>query len=391
MSPASLLSRCLRPVLPAVLTAFSLAATTSAQTTIQGLHDIGLEHAQSKPYNFTGRVFDIANVAFGSGTLLRRHTVQTAGHVVFDPATGFLTYASFTRALYEDYSLSINQVVSAQALSGYQAAAINEVTDTSNTAFLEASSFDMGLVLLADAPVDDDWADYTSTPSLLSTAPTFVLGYPGVSFDGRTMAYVVPSTPWVPLGLATTSGGTVVSGGDSTLYEIDDATAEPGTSGGPIYVVPDGVHQYVEASVVGSTAVDSSAEFNDFIIHAIDKSSAKFLADAEYTSGLITRVKISGPKTVSRGHTYTYTATIVFATAAPDGSTTTDRYTELKLKSNTPGTAALPLVTATKTSNTTFSVTFSNNIHSGSQTTLQIFYDKTATPLGKSSKIVKVQ
>ena len=44
-----------------------------------------------------------------------------------------------------------------------------------------------------------------------------------------------------------------------------------------------------------------------------------------------------------------------------------------------------------KTSNTTFNVTFTNNIRGGETTTLQIYYTGTAMPLGKSSIKVKVQ
>ncbi len=373
--------RSFRPVLLAAVIALSLlvgAHPASAQATIQGLNPIGLPHAQAEPYNFTGRVFDVENVAFGSGTLLRRHTVQTAGHVAYDPTTGFLTYASFTRALYEDFSLSADQIIAAQALSGYQ----SEVTQ--GASFLTQSSFDLGLVLVQTAPVGESWGNYAQTPSLLSTAPTFVVGYPGVSFDGRTMCYVVPAQPWVALGTGTSSA----------LYENDLATAEPGTSGGPIYVVPDGVTQSVEGSVVGTTAVDTTGEFNNFIIRAIDKSAAKFIQAAEYTSGLITKVKITGPKTVSRGQTYTYTANVIFSQplrGTTTGGVTTDRYSELKIKSSTPGTTTEPLVTVAKTSNTTFSVTFHTGVRSGTTTTLQVYYTGTATPLGKSSLIVKVQ
>ena len=383
MSLVSTTFRSLRPALPAALIALSLAAgarQSAADATIQGLYPIGQTHAEAKPYSFTGRVFDVELVGFGSGTLLRRHTVQTAGHVAFDPTTGFITYGSYTRALYGSVSLSVDQIIAAQALSGYQASV------AAVAPFLTQSSFDLGLVLVKQAPVDEDWSNYASTPSLLSTAPTFVLGYPGVTFDGRTMCYVVPSTPWVALGAGT---------GTSALYENDLATAEPGTSGGPIYVVPDGVNRYVEGSVVGTTTVDTTGEFNNFVIRAIDKSAAKFIQAAEYTSGLIKRVKIIGPTTVTRGQTYTYTAKVVFSQPSRDGTqakVSTDRYSEIKLKSSTPGTATAPQVTTKKVSNTTFNVTFNAaNVRSGSTTVLQIYYTGTATPLGKSSLTVKIQ
>lgn len=376
--------RSLRSVPSAALALLALAAApclpAARGVTIQVPYAIGLPHDQAAPYNFTGRVFDLANVAFGSGTLLRRHTVQTAGHVVYDPTTGFIADASFTRALYEDYRLSVDQVIAAAALSGYQ----SDVTTSGNNANLTAFENDMGYVLLHDPPVDENWANYVTTPTLLSNPSSqfFILGYPGDGgFDGLTMAYIVPMTPFVPVGSSLSTGE----------YENDTYDAISGMSGGPIYVVPDGVHQYVAASTVGGLT-DSTGEFNQSFVRAIDKSAGKFLAAAEYTSGLITKVKVGGPKTVSRGHTYTYTASIHFEVPTDSGAAaTTDRYTELKLESSTPGTTTLPLVTITKTSNTTFNVTFSNNIRAGATTVLQIYYAGTATPLGKSFVTVKVE
>ena len=379
---ASTFFRTFRPVLSASLAAVALAVVPGLPTargiTLQTPYALPTNHIKYAPYDFLGRVFDLDFIAFGSGSLLRRHTVLTAGHVVYDPTLGFTANTSFTRALYEDYQLSASQVIAVEALSGYQA----DVLSSKGNANLTAFRNDQGLLVLHDAPVDDNWATYVTTPSLLSSSASkfFVLGYPGVTFDGLTPAYIVPMSPYVASGTDTGTGE----------YENNNYLAEEGMSGGPVFVVPDGVHQYIAASTVGGVA-DTSGEFTQSFVRAITPASGTFIADAEYTTGLIKKVRIKGPTTVSRGQTYTYTANIVFAVAAPDGSKTTDRYSELQLQSNTPGTTTLPLVSVTKTSNTTFNVTFSSNIHTGAQTTLQIYYDGTSTPLGKSSKIIKVQ
>ena len=143
--------------------------------------------------------------------------------------------------------------------------------------------------------------------------------------------------------------------------------------------------------IVEGTTASGTATITASFVRAIDKSADKFLSDAEYTSELISSVTLTGPKKVSRNHTYTYTATINFAVAAPDGSTTTDRYSELKLGSNANNTQTTKFVNIVKTSNTTFDVTYTNNLRPGATVTLQIYYDKTATPLGKSSRVIKVQ
>ena len=385
MSPVFTSFRLFRLASSAALALAALACpclpSAHAAETIATPLAIGLTHAQAAPYDFTGRILTLDLSAFGSGTLLRRHTVQTAGHVVFDPTLGFTTNATFTRALYEDFQLSQDQVVAAAALSGYQAAVISTGNNDNLTTFAQ----DMGYVLLHDPPVDENWGNYVTDPTLLATSPTFVIGYPGETFDGVTLAYVVPPHPYVALGTSLDAGS----------YENGSYLAEEGMSGGPVYVVPDGVHQYVAAETVSGgqgASASGTAVVTESTVRAIDKSAAKFLQAAEYTSGLISKVKIVGPKTVSRGQTYTYTTNVIFAVPSISGATeTTDRYTELKLKSSTPGTTTEPLVTVAKTSNTTFSVTFHTGVRSGTTTTLQVYYTGTATPLGKSSLIVKVQ
>ncbi len=386
MSLAFPFLRPLRSAVPTALIALSLAVgarPSPAQTVIQAARPIGLTHAKSKPYNFTGRIFDLSDTGgVASGTLLRRHTVLTAGHVVFSPTGGFIVNGTFTRGLYETSSISKDQIISAQSLAGYQAAITAAPTGTFPLNVVEV---DLGLVLVPLAPIDADWGNYLVTPSLLAdpSVPTFILGYPGQTFDARTMTYIVPATPFVGAGSTTSSA----------IYENDEVAFEEGNSGGPIYVVPDGVHQSVQA-VVSSGANDPTGTFNRSFVRAIDKSASRFLADAEYTAGLIKRVKVTGPTTVSRGQTYTYTTTIVFSQPSRDGTVlkpTTDRYSELKLVSSTPGTATQPLVTVVKTSNTTFRVTFSSNVRAGTLTTLQVNYDGTATPNGKSSLLIKVQ
>ena len=180
----------LRSVLPTAAAALSLVAgahlsfAQSTSTGLQGPAVIGAVRATSvKPYDFSGRVFDLdsASTGFGTGTLLRRHVALTAGHVVYDPVTGFTTSTTFTRGLYDFTSLSSAQVSSVQALAGYQAV-VDLEGNTSNDAF----QLDQGIVLLATPSIDEDWAVFSFNPTLLTNPAygTFVLGYPGASFNG---------------------------------------------------------------------------------------------------------------------------------------------------------------------------------------------------------------
>ncbi len=369
----------------------ALTLTTSVQTSfaqstnIQRPFDLGLKFTQKEPYNFTGRLFGLTDgaVGFGSGTLLRRHTVLTAGHVIYDPTVGFTTAATFTRALYEDYNLQKQAVSKVAALAGYQVA-VDTQGNTSNAAFAQ----DQGYILTTGAPVDESWANFVAEPALLTNPTTqfVVLGYPGVTFDGRRMAYIVPKSPFVQ-----------VNGTGS--YTNENYVAEEGMSGGPIYVVLGGGtgdpnQRYVAADTVGGID-DSTGEFNVSFVRAIDKSASRFLIDAEYSAGLIQRVKITGPAAAARGTTIVYTAKPVFRLPDINGNKkiTTDRYSEIKLMPTNAQIRGQEGVTIKKTSNTTFAVTFSNStaLRSGSVITLQAYYNKMVIPAGKSTFSVKIQ
>lgn len=337
-------------------------ALAQSGTQLQGFFPIGLAHAQSKPYNFTGRIFSFNDVTaeIASGTLIRRHTVLTAGHVVFDPTLGFLTNGSFSRGLYGNYVLSNQQISAVAALGGYQTDVIEN-----GEASIEADARDLGYVLVSDPPVDEDWGVFLADPTQLTNdAGRFILGYPGVTFDGRTMAYVVPQSPYVEIGP-----------GHTGAFNNDLYIAEPGFSGGPVYAVVNGTQTVVAELTTGNG--DTTAEFNIETVRAIDKEAGKFLQDAEYTAGLIRRVKLTGPTLASRGTAYTYTASIKFKEPNPDDSkATTDRYSELKLRSDALGTTTKPVVSITKLSNTQFKVIFSSDLRAGSTVNLRIEYDK---------------
>lgn len=396
------LSRNLRSALPAALAAFSLAlgahsASAQSGTTIQTPHSLTLSKVQETPYNFTGRIYNLDLGGFGSGTLIRRHTVLTAGHVLYNSTLGFTTNSTFTRALYGNYSLSTGQVAKVATLSGYQAAVDNNSTGTGTGTgdgedTLAAFALDQGYVLIPTAPVDGLWGNFVSQPSLLADPKNqfFVLGYPGETFDGRTMAYVVPSSEYIPLGTSTTAAVSTTASYTNESYAV-----EGGMSGGPIYVVIDNDpnQRYVAADTVGGTT-DSSSEFNTSFVRAIDDTSRKFLSAAEYTSGLILKAKVRGPKTVQRGNTYTYTVIPKFTVPGAVGGGVTDRYPELKLKSTVAAIPGQTGVKIKKTSNSTFDVTFPSNsttLRSGATVTLQAYYTKTTVVPGKSSLTIKIQ
>jgi V8-like Glu-specific endopeptidase len=342
-------------------------AMAQSSITLQTFYAIGLQHAESHPYSFTGRLFidDDAEVGEGTGTLLRRHTVLTAGHVVFNSTEGFVTNLSFTRALYGNSFVSAQQTNAVDVLGGYQAAVAANPSASTDVETIETAEFDLGYAIVDAAPVDSSWGVYDADPTQLTNNDgRFILGYPGVTFDGLTMAYLVPTAPFVQIGMGTT-------GAFSNQFYI----AEPGFSGGPVYAVVNGQQVVVGELTAGND--DTTGEFNSSLIRAIDIPAAKFFQDAEYNAGLISAVAIKGPATVKRGISHIYHLTVEFAVPNVDGTAaTTNRYPELKLKSDTPGTAEVPLTTITKISNTQFVVNFSTQLRPGATVNLTGYFDK---------------
>ncbi len=232
------------------------------------------------------------------------------------------------------------------------------------------------MILLNDPPVDKTWGNYIVDPSILADTSSqfFQLGYPGVSFDGRTMAYIVPTSTFTQVGDSTTGG----------LFENDNYLGEPGESGGPVYVFAAAPgtsekRQLIVGEYLGGIA-DTTGEFNASFVRTINTEANNLITSVEYTAGLIKKVKIKGPRTVTHGTTVIYTALPLFKN--PDfGSTapvTTNRYTEIKLKTSTPGISTAPAVTIKKLSNTEFAVTFAPTIRPRSTTTLTANFSKTA-------------
>jgi V8-like Glu-specific endopeptidase len=333
------------------------------------------ERYKIEPFNFTGRVFVQDVIGFGTATLIRRHTALTAAHIVFDPTLGFVTNATWTRARYKNsginFRLSTNQVASVGALSGYQTAAVTAAATPTSTAIVNAFARDQGYLLFTEPPVDENWGNYTTDTSLFTDdSARYILGYPGDSpFNGQTMAYIVPMTAFAQTGK-----------GNTGSFVNEDFIATSGFSGGPLYALPTtgalAGQQVIIGDLVGGNS-DTTGEFTQSFVRAITPESGKFLAAPEYASGLISSVPITGPTTVAPGQTATYTATVTFSTKTLAGDImTTDRYMELKLKSDAVGTPTNPAVVIKKLSNTEFQVTFSKSLRSGSKLNLFTIFAK---------------
>jgi hypothetical protein len=374
------------PLSATFLAALSLSVglhdlSAQSDTSLDPLRPLPKARVVEEPFKFVGRLFEESGISFGSATLVRRHTALTAAHVVFNTTTGIAGNLTFTRALYDNDFLSQQSVTSVAVLSGYQTA----VLDSGSAASLLSFSRDLAYVTFDTAPVDEDWSSFSTDAKLLtknvvtqvndkdgkpvSGFGRLVLGYPGVTFDARTQAFIVPTRAFVQAG-ANAPG----------LYLNQNYLAEEGMSGGPLYAITtaNSVTTYtVVAETVGGIP-DTSGAFTRSFVRAVDKEAGRFIASAEYITGLIKKVKISGPTTVTRGQTYTYTAVPKFKVRHVDTGAvvTTARYTELKLLSDAAGTATQPGVVIKKVSNTEFQVTFNTTLRAGARVNLTVQYSK---------------
>ena len=165
-------------------------------------------------------------------------------------------------------------------------------------------------------------------------------------------------------------------------------------SGGGIFVAISTGDQELAGTTVGGID-DTTGEFNANFIRVIDKTSRKFIEDAEYNAGYIKRARITGPITVQRGTTATYTVVPVFTKPSIEPGQvgkkeSTDRYDELKLRSNVPPIVGAS-VTITKVNNITFTVAYSAGLPANSTAVLQAYFDGTMVVPGKSALTVTIK
>lgn len=331
--------------LPLLLSLFPLAAGLRAQ---QHPAEITVAQSTELPYRLTGRL----NVTFGdtgyfgTSTYIRRYTGVTAGHMLYDPDSGFGTDLYYEPALYILAKTEI-PVGYFAVLGGYQAAA--GVDPDSDGAF----AYDMGYVLFSRPAPNAEWADFGDNTNALTAQSKFlVFGYAAENFKGDEQAFVNIAAPFYQLRAP-------------ALYENNSYYTEEGMSGGPLYPLNSGTMQVSAVTVAGTSPPDDA--LSD--VRAITGTEVTLFTEAEYVHGLITSGLIKGPATVVAGGAGKYKTGVIFKDGVQEGRDLTPRYDELTL---VPVGAHKNLVSVTKLKTSKFKLKFSSNLPSGAQITLDL-------------------
>ena len=193
----------------------------------------------------------------GSGTVIAPKSVLTAGHVLWDPQTGYSYNLKFTRALYDDNGLSQLYATGIYLFGGY---ATYAYTYGQNS--IQAFAHDMGGMTFAAPLAGGAYVGWWQNPATLSNPASYVdisLGYGAVYHDGSELLAVFPTKPF-----SDTSGA---------FYENFSMAVEGGMSGGPVMAqIPSGYLFVVAVVVSGSDYPIGSG------VHAIDAAGATFIS-----------------------------------------------------------------------------------------------------------------
>lgn len=181
---------------------------------------LSVEAAAGFPYSMVGQlVFTSGDGDYqGSGTLIHRRSVLTAGHNLWDEFSGWSTDVEFNRGRHGDEMLSQDIATRLFLFSGYRTT-VFKFGSTSEQAFANDLG---GLRFAADVAGGTFVGWKAKTSLLLEDANCIAVGYGAVTHSGDEPLFVEP-----------TGGFEIVRGGFFENYGI---TFEGGMSGGPVLV-----------------------------------------------------------------------------------------------------------------------------------------------------------
>ncbi len=160
------------------------AAAQATPTSVAGLRN-------TNPYYYVGRVtLNHGTTSYiGSGTVIKPQSVLTAGHNLYDRATGWSTKVVFQRSYHNGAYASTASASRLFILGGYSSA-VSTYGSTSSQAF----SRDTGGIICYTHPMNGGYAGWWQNPSLLTGAAyKMSLGYGGKVHSGMELLRSSPS------------------------------------------------------------------------------------------------------------------------------------------------------------------------------------------------------
>jgi hypothetical protein len=216
---------------------------------------IGRPTARSFPYSMIGQLLYASGSAgfLSTGTVINSRSVLTAGHVLYDPDTGWSTDMLFRRSTYGTTFLNQQYARRMFLLGGYQTVANDQGPD-SQIAFAK----DIGGLVFRRPLAGGSAAGWIVDPSLL-TGPSYnvALGYGGETHSGDELLFVEPEVSFYR------SFG--------AFFENDSILIEPGMSGGPLFAERNDILSVAGVIVSGSEDPVSGG------VRALNRKAADFI------------------------------------------------------------------------------------------------------------------
>jgi hypothetical protein len=244
------------------------------------------------PYAFSGQL--LSDAGHGSGCVVKRHTVLTAAHVVFDSSS--LSWAGNLRWFFQRYNGEYEPIPqtprASLALSGYAAARTNDLLRGLNPGESSLESRNLDVAVLSFDDSDDDTrlpggggqggylvsdpaaTDWLTTPSL-----KLLIGYPVEQINGADKGKMHQVGP----------GSLQFEAVTNQIYRSYDLKSYPGNSGGPLCVFAvnsSGLPFFIPAAVfVGGSGQTIVRAIDRDVVDLINQSEVLSAAGGNSTGG----------------------------------------------------------------------------------------------------------
>lgn len=208
------------------------------------------------PYTMVGQILFTsgADEYQGSGTVIKKRSVLTAAHNLWDVDGGWSTDVEFNRGRYGTRILSQQTASRLFIFAGYKSSSLRNGPDADVSFARDTGGMRFSAVL-----ADGGFAKYKpNIPYITGSAYNIAVGYGADLHSGDDPLFVEPA-----FGFTKTVGA---------FYEVEDTTFEAGMSGGPVFAeIAPGDLRVVGVIVSGTDDPPTAG------IRAIASTGAKFI------------------------------------------------------------------------------------------------------------------
>jgi uncharacterized repeat protein (TIGR03803 family) len=287
------------------ITYYSADATVGATPSVLPFQTVST--TQSLPYAYVGQIR--SDIGAGTGFVVNRRVVATAGHVVFDegttlatyPTTGQFTWATGLQWLLQRDAGSYDPVPQIPrgfyVFDGYAAQRVAENTPGQST--VASQNLDVAAMYFLEDAGRGGYAGYLASDStdnefLTSSKLKMVVGYPVDGIPSAQQGRMFATSPFNVT--FTRVPGLDANNNPYRVYTTQDITSAGGNSGGPICVLYDNGSYYPAAIYLGGSAQTSVRAIDSKVVDLFGRAQVSGDGGGNQVGGGIIQVNtpISG-------------------------------------------------------------------------------------------------